>query len=89
MQNRATRVTEAVRAELRAAVYRRYSSSDELADAVGIPRKSFYRYVTIAGKDRAKTVPLQVYLTVFDYLHATFGDEDFDEMYARIKREVK
>ena len=83
-----TRQAWAVRSELRERALKAYGSYPRLAEAMGVPHKSVYRYLTEEGKDRV-IPPLSFVVQLVELLRAERAGDDFPTFWAAATRDVR
>lgn len=83
----AARKAEAVRTALRIQSLAAFGSYEALADALDLPRKSVYRYLTERGKDRVMP-PLWFVIEAVELLSQYDGVTNFPDFWAKATRGV-
>ncbi|RLP70899.1 hypothetical protein D9V30_00235 [Mycetocola reblochoni] len=75
-------MADGIREELKAALLSIYGTLDDAAVALGMSKKTLYRYLTTKGKDRVEKVPLDFVLDASAHL-SQVAHIDLDEIHRR------
>lgn len=90
-EERASRIAEAVRRAIRAAVVEEFDGNFNAASqAIGIPKSTFYRYIKPENYTTDnRGVPLTILATIADWLHEERGHRDFGVLWRETRLEVE